>query len=550
MVSAVEKLDSYLAQGLGQDFEARLDRLAKGGADTGLVKTLERIINAHGFVEFRPTLAMIIDRLESTSFEIALFGRVSSGKSSLLNCIVQTDILPVGVNPITTVPTRLIFGDATRLTVWYADRKPQLSDMARLPELVSEQHNPGNTKHVTRIVVELPSARLRQGIVLVDTPGLGSLATAGAAETLAYLPHCDLGVVLIDAGSTLTEDDLATLRTLYEAGIPATVLLSKSDLLVPEDRLRSLAYISEQMRSQLGLAIPIHPVSTQASHSHLLEAWLSDVILPLYDRYQQLAGESLSRKIGSLREGVVTALKISLDRAREAQSTIELSEADHGLRQAVGRLAEIKELCFETTRAIRVYGNRALAEAAGRLTDAWLDGSTVPVSAFVHNTLVRIAAGQAMAVSVALSDLASELARALQVTSDALGLKDVHRREDLNSAIKEMPRLDLGELQLDIQPGLWLKLVKKSSVRHTTNVLRRQIGPRVTEAFSNLGSMLDSWARHTVTELQFRFESHADAYRAHLARMSARDGVTGAEHAAITRDLAALAEVSLAEVRI
>ena len=65
---------------------------------------------------------------------------------------------------------------------------------------MTEQENPGNTKHVTRLLVKIPAPRLSSGIVLVDTPGLGSLATTGAAETLAYLPRCDLGIVLIDAG--------------------------------------------------------------------------------------------------------------------------------------------------------------------------------------------------------------------------------------------------------------------------------------------------------------------------------------------------------------
>lgn len=191
MVSAVEKLDSYLAQGLGQDLEARLDRLSKAGANVGLDKSLERIVNGQGFVEFRPTVSTILDRLESRSFEIALFGRVSSRKSSLLNHIVQNDILPVGVNPITAAPTRLVYGDAPRLTVSYADRNAERTGLARLAEFVSEQHNPGNYRHVTRVVVELPSARLRDGVVLVDTPGLGSLATSGAAETLAYLPRSE-----------------------------------------------------------------------------------------------------------------------------------------------------------------------------------------------------------------------------------------------------------------------------------------------------------------------------------------------------------------------
>ena len=102
-------------------------------------------------------LATIIDRLETDAFEIAVFGRVSSGKSSLLNHIVGQDLLPVGVNPITAVPTRLAYGPEPRATAWFADRKPEQFGIERLAEFVTEQHNPANIQHVTRIVVELPA---------------------------------------------------------------------------------------------------------------------------------------------------------------------------------------------------------------------------------------------------------------------------------------------------------------------------------------------------------------------------------------------------------
>jgi len=70
----------------------------------------------------------------------------------------------------------------------------------------------------------------------LDTPGLGSLATAGAAETLAYLPTCDLGIVLIDAGSTLTAEDIHTVFALRQAAIPVQILISKADLLSEMDQ--------------------------------------------------------------------------------------------------------------------------------------------------------------------------------------------------------------------------------------------------------------------------------------------------------------------------
>ncbi len=255
----VARMDAYLAGGLGGDLEARLHRLAEVGADTNLLARLERVISNQGLVEFRPALSRILDRLENGALEIALFGRVSSGKSSLLNHILGADVLPVGVTPITSVPTRIVCGTAPGVTAWFADRQPERCDISRLPEFAAERYNSGNARHVTKVVVALPSARLCEGVVFVDTPGLGSLATAGAVGTRADLPHCDLGAVLVDAGSTLTQEDLGTIQALYEAGIPASVLLSKADLLAPEDRAKAGQCIADHVAAQLGMPLEVYP---------------------------------------------------------------------------------------------------------------------------------------------------------------------------------------------------------------------------------------------------------------------------------------------------
>ena len=113
---------------------------------------------------------------------------MSSGKCSLLNHVLHTDVLPVGVNPITAVPTRLVFGTEAHLTVTFADRQIKRYPIGDLTQYASEERNPGNQFEVARLVVRLPSPRLQEGLVLVDTPGLGALAMAGAAETLALSP--------------------------------------------------------------------------------------------------------------------------------------------------------------------------------------------------------------------------------------------------------------------------------------------------------------------------------------------------------------------------
>src|SRR5262249_5463321 len=80
----VERVAAYLRQGAGHDLSQRLARLEASHADMGILPVLEKAITRWGLVEFRPQLDLIVRRLESPQFEIAVFGRVSSGKSSLL----------------------------------------------------------------------------------------------------------------------------------------------------------------------------------------------------------------------------------------------------------------------------------------------------------------------------------------------------------------------------------------------------------------------------------------------------------------------------------
>jgi len=252
--------------------------------------------------------------------------------------------------------------------------------------------------------VELPAHRLQEGVVYVDTPGLGSLATSGAAETKAYLPRCDLGVVLIDAGSTLTEDDLATIQTLYDAGIPASVLLSKADLLAPADRDRALQYVAGHIRSDLGLELPVHAISIKAEYSGLLEEWLDTEILPLYDRHAELARQSLNRKIGALRLGVEAAIRARMKLSGPRIDLDTQRGLETELRTAAGRIAQARTACIDISDAFRECADGLIQAAAKNLTDAWDSGATATSEDLVRSKLEQAAAERAAEIASAIQE--------------------------------------------------------------------------------------------------------------------------------------------------
>jgi hypothetical protein len=131
---------------------------------------------------------------------------------------------------------------------------------------------------------------------------------------MAYLPRCDLGVLLLDAGSTLNQEDLRILGGLHEAAIPALVLLSKCDLLMPADRLQMVQYITRQVDEKLGLSITVVPVSTVGEDAVLAHQWFGQYVQPLLDKHRDMLDQSIRRKIGGLRQMLAATLASILRR--------------------------------------------------------------------------------------------------------------------------------------------------------------------------------------------------------------------------------------------
>jgi GTP-binding protein EngB required for normal cell division len=538
----LRQLDQYLTRGSGENLQQRLERLEHTGDEVALLKKLESIIAEHGLVEFRSTLSMIVDRLEDKSFEIAIFGRVSSGKSSLLNAVLETDVLPVGVTPITAVPTRLVYGESPAVHVWFANRTPERFEISQLPEFVAEQLNPGNEKHVTRIVVQLTSARLRDGIAFVDTPGLGSLATRGAAETLAYLPRCDLGVVLIDAGSALTPDDLQTIQILYDAAVPATVLLSKADLLTPQERLRVIEYVKDHIKKELNFNLAVHAVSVMSGSKDLLTRWFDEDIAPLYSQRQELKIRSIRRKLGGLRQSVDMALRARLRHKDQIspRKVEQLRVLEAELRQASGRLEEMKNIARRAANDLEYSGPRILRIAAATLVASWSrQGATEETATEVAlNVVAATVQEQTDSLRRRIDALAHKLHETLRATANVLEIEDVPSEQEFSSVVREMPAFDPGHLNVSLRrPILLVLLGEKVYGSLVTRRLAGMIGGQLTRSLSAYRALLYDWSERTLGLIQRRFDAYANSYRAQVERLLG-DHVSPAEQeGSIRRDL-------------
>jgi GTP-binding protein EngB required for normal cell division len=545
MKGIVRQMDSYLILRSEADLNARLTRLSDKGALTELLRDLAAIIDRHGFVEFRAPLSRLVDKVETPAYEIAFFGRVSSGKSSLLNRIMGTDLLPTGVTPVTAIPTRIRNRPESALLVWSADGRLGRYVIARLADFVTEARNPGNDKRVTRLIVEVPLAILPEAVVLVDTPGLGSLALEGATETMAYLPRCDLGVVLVDASSNLNSDDVATLDALRAASVSSLLVLSKADLVGSEDLQKLVEYSRSQVIQQLGTTIDVTPLSSHSDLSYLLKKWIAEQISPRIANAQRLAAESSVRKANAMAQRILHALEMSVRTEHADQPASpghDLRNAETQLREAAGMVEITSSECYRITGQIRSASNDAIEVLAGNAVSIWQTGEPAAClnQEWLQKALNSIAQNEAQELASLIRSAARTLSEALDNAARATATGEPNEHFSFESFVKDMPVPDFAGCAIELRRPHLLAISTGVARRFVRGRIESKCGVFLERFFTSYARALELWFRDTLGNLEREFNGSAEVYRAQLQRLTASAAIARPDKNIVLEDIAVL----------
>jgi len=128
-----------------------------------------------------------------------------AGKSSFLNSLLGQDVLPVGAIPVTTAITRLQYGNNERALVRHFDGRITEVPLIGIVKFTSEAENPGNSKNVAIVDIELPSLQKYPGMRLVDTPGLGSVYKYHQSASENWLPAVGTALLAVSADRPLSD---------------------------------------------------------------------------------------------------------------------------------------------------------------------------------------------------------------------------------------------------------------------------------------------------------------------------------------------------------
>ncbi|MGB9613616.1 MAG: dynamin family protein, partial [Candidatus Margulisiibacteriota bacterium] len=250
--------------------------------------------------------------------DVAILGQFKVGKSSFLNSLIGKPLLPVGVTPVTTTITRIQYGRSERAIIRYFDGREIETDVTAVGEFTSEAQNPANEKNVEVVDLYLPSFQKYAGLRLVDTPGMGSIFKYHMETSENWLPEVGTALLAISSDRPLAANDLQLIRDLRKHTPRIIILLTKVDLLSPQQQGEVVGFFRTSLQKELHEEFPVFLYSTRLDTEQWKQKLEDEVFGPLTTHREEEFKNILGHKIRSVGKGCLSYLEIALKASQQA----------------------------------------------------------------------------------------------------------------------------------------------------------------------------------------------------------------------------------------
>jgi GTPase Era involved in 16S rRNA processing len=227
-----------------------------------LLDISRKLLNADMFAG-KNRLNEISEKLSSEQFNLVIMGQFKRGKSTFINALIGAEIAPTAIVPLTSVVTILRYGETPKASVSFLDGRGQDIGLAEIPKFVTEKENPKNILRVKEVEIFYPSAYLKDGVRIVDTPGVGSVYQHNTDVAYSYLPYADAGIFIVTPDPPLGESEHRFLKDVRGEVSKLIFVLNKIDMVDEKDLNESIAFTRDILKKDLGIEVPIFPVSSK-----------------------------------------------------------------------------------------------------------------------------------------------------------------------------------------------------------------------------------------------------------------------------------------------
>ena len=186
------------------------------------------------------TMKRFLQKASVNNVSVLICGEFKRGKSSFINAFLGENICPTDPGIATSVVSVIRYGKEKKVRRLFGDVKNLKSEDIPFEDI--EKYAKGSSVEVDNtilLIIELPAEQLKDGLVLMDTPGVGGLDPRHLFLTLYVMPKSDVTFFVIDAGEPLSSTELEFFKEKVLHYSPsAKIILNKSDLKSREELSR------------------------------------------------------------------------------------------------------------------------------------------------------------------------------------------------------------------------------------------------------------------------------------------------------------------------
>jgi len=206
----------------------------------------------------------LAQKLKENKFNLVVLGQFKRGKTTLIDSLLGCDLLPVAVVPLTSAVTFIRYGEHQRIEVVFTNSERKEIAQHELVDYITEKGNPENRKNVRYVEIFYPSPFLKDGVVLTDTPGIGSVYLHNTDTTYDFIPKVDAAIFIVSTDPPITQTEVEFLREVKQYVDKIFFVLNKIDYLSEAEQREALDFTASVIRKQVGNGdVTLYPISAR-----------------------------------------------------------------------------------------------------------------------------------------------------------------------------------------------------------------------------------------------------------------------------------------------
>lgn len=292
-------------------------------------------------------------KVEDFKVVVPIVGSFSSGKSSIVNRMLEKNLLSVTITPETAVPTELTYSQVDTIQKNMNGSWQTIS----LEELKENEFDINSTQLIS---AKLNNDFLKSihNVVLVDMPGLDSGIESHNKAIDDYIPNSLAYIITIDSEQGLRESVAEFLKELKLFDMPTFIAITKADKKTKEDMVLFESDIASKVRDILKIEnFKIANVSAKEKRVDPIKGFLMEVQTKADGIFEKTYKNKISESISQVEK------YISMRIQKKDDSIEEIEEKEKELQRQVDDIfikVEKEKLNFldQTNRCIETIGGK------------------------------------------------------------------------------------------------------------------------------------------------------------------------------------------------